>query len=136
MKQDTDGDKVRLDKWLWAARFFKTRTLATEAVEAGRVMLNGERPKPARALKAGDELRIRAAHGEFSVTVLQLAEKRGSAVLAQSLYVESPESIAKRELVREAQAAEPQFENPLVRGRPSKKVRRQLHDFARKQGKE
>ncbi|KAF0814296.1 Heat shock protein 15 [Andreprevotia sp. IGB-42] len=135
MKQ-TEDEKIRVDKWLWAARFYKTRSMATDAVEAGHVHLNGERPKPARALKIGDKLRIYAAHGEFEMTVRQLADKRGSAAIAVTLYEESPESIAKREQSREMQATAPHFDHPDVRGRPTKKWRRELHSFERKQGRE
>lgn len=125
-------DKVRLDKWLWAARFFKTRSMATEAIDGGHVHLNGERVKPARMLKLGDRLRIQAAHGEFDVEVLGLEEKRGPAEVARALYEETPESIEKRARVAEEKSLAPQFDHPDVRGRPTKKWRRQLHFFERK----
>ncbi|MBS1157204.1 MAG: RNA-binding protein [Proteobacteria bacterium] len=125
-------DKVRLDKWLWAARFFKTRSMATDAIEGGHVHLNGERIKPARMVKPGDMLRIQAAHGEFEVTVLGLEEKRGPAEVARMLYEETPESIEKRARVAEEKTLAPQFDHPDVRGRPTKKWRRQLHFFERK----
>lgn len=127
-------DKVRLDKWLWAGRFFKTRSMATEAIDGGLVHLNGERVKPARAVKIGDMLRIRAAHGEFEVRVVLLAEKRGSATIAITLYEETPESMEKRAKAAEEAKLAPQFDHPQVQGRPTKKWRRQLHRFERNNG--
>lgn len=124
-------DKVRIDKWLWAARFFKTRAMATDAIEGGHVHLNGDKVKPARTIKAGDMLRILAAHGEFEVQVIALADKRGPAEVARTLYVETPESVEKRARIAEDKALAPQFDHPEVRGRPTKKWRRQLHFFER-----
>ncbi|WP_218142631.1 RNA-binding S4 domain-containing protein [Formivibrio citricus] len=126
-----DNDKVRLDKWLWAARFFKTRSLATEAIEGGHVHLNGDKVKPARTVKIGDMLRILATHGEFEVEVVALADKRGPAEVARTLYAETPESAEKRARAAEEKALAPRFEHPDVRGRPTKKWRRQLHFFER-----
>src|SRR5471030_985380 len=77
------ADKIRLDKWLWAGRFFKTRSMATDAIEGGHVYLNGDKVKPARPVHLGDMLRIQAAHGEFEVKVIGLADKRGSADMAR-----------------------------------------------------
>lgn len=127
----SDGDKVRLDKWLWAARFFKTRSMATEAIEGGHVHLNGDKVKPARTVKVGDMLRILAAHGEFEVQVVALADKRGPAETARTLYAETPESAEKRARIAEEKALAPQFDHPEARGRPTKKWRRQLHFFER-----
>lgn len=124
-------DKVRLDKWLWAARFFKTRAMATDAIEGGHVHLNGDKVKPAHTVKTGDMLRILAAHGEFEVQVIALADKRGPAEVARTLYAETPESAEKRARVAEDKALAPQFDHPEVRGRPTKKWRRQLHFFER-----
>ena len=90
-------DKVRIDKWLWAARFFKTRTMAAQAVAGGKVHLNGARIKPARLIQPGDELRIRRGELEFVVTVLAVMDKRRPAKEAQLLYEESEESILQRE---------------------------------------
>lgn len=87
---------VRLDKWLWAARFFKTRKLATEAVHGGHVHVNGVRVKPSRQIVTGDELAITKGLYKVSLQVLELSEKRGSASIAQTLYLESPESIQTR----------------------------------------
>jgi ribosome-associated heat shock protein Hsp15 len=90
-------DKVRLDKWLWAARFFKTRSLSAEAISGGKVHLNDHRVKPARAVSVGDSLTIHRGYDEYVVTILGLAEKRGSAKVAQTLYEETDESIYRRE---------------------------------------
>ena len=121
-------DRVRIDKWLWAARFFKTRSLATDAVNAGHVRLNGERPKPARDVKAGDILHIHANSGDYVLDVVALSDKRGSAAIAQALYRESGASKAAR-----AQAAD-QRERSLdpaeqIYARPTKKDRRTLDRF-------
>lgn len=126
-----DNNKIRLDKWLWAARFFKTRSMATEAIEGGHVHLNGDKVKPARMVKIGDMLRILATHGEFEVRVVALADKRGPAETARTLYAETPESAEKRARTAEEKALVPRFEHPDVRGRPTKKWRRQLHLFER-----
>lgn len=114
---------VRIDKWLWAARFFKTRTMATDAVDAGKVRLNGERVKPARAVKLGDLLDIDNGASEWAVHVRGLAEVRGSASVAQGLYAETPESLAKRQ--REAEQRK-YFVEPgaALKGRPTKRDRR------------
>lgn len=117
--------RVRIDKWLWAARFFKTRSLAAAAVEGGKVLVGGERVKPARGVKAGDRVEVRIGPYRWTVTVLGLAERRGPAEQARQLYAEAEESRAARERtaaeVRAARAA-----SPLQRGRPTKKLRRQL----------
>ena len=116
---------VRLDRWLWAARFFKTRALAQQAVEGGHVRLNGERVKPARALKAGDRLEIRIGAYQWHITVRALTVRRGPASTARLLYEESEES----RLARQAKVAEHRTEiNPLaaLQGRPTKRDRRQL----------
>ena len=119
-------DSVRIDKWLWAARFFKTRSLATDAVDGGKVRLNGERIKPARSVKVGDTLDIDNGSTEWQVVVQDLADKRGSAAIAQGLYTETAESIAAR-----AQKAELRkyFREPAeaIKGRPTKRDRRD-HD--------
>src|SRR5688572_31043484 len=94
---DEGPDKVRLDKWLWAARFFKTRALAAEAVEGGKVQLNGDRPKRGRTLQVGDELRIRLGPYEHVVTVRALSDRRGPATQAAGLYQETDASRNARE---------------------------------------
>src|SRR2546423_14552419 len=92
---------VRLDKWLWAARFFKTRSLATEAVSGGKVELNGLRPKPSKDVKVGDQLRVRLGPFVHAITVVALSERRGPASAAALLFEESAESIAERARLRE-----------------------------------
>jgi len=119
------SDSVRIDKWLWAARFFKTRSLAAQAVGGGKVRLNGARVKPARALKSGDELEIHKSGFEYQVRVVVLSECRGPAKLAQTLYEESEESINKREALRE-QHRLATASTPHPQRKPDKKARRQL----------
>lgn len=125
-KSDED-DKVRLDKWLWAARFFKTRALAKAAIESGKVHCRGERCKPGKEPRVGDEFQIRAGFDERTVVVQALSIIRRGAPEAQLLYSETPESLAKRE-----QAAEMRKAGSLgvtTDGRPTKKQRRQLFHF-------
>ncbi len=122
--------KVRLDKWLWAARFFKTRALAGEAVDGGHVHLNGARVKPARAVRPGDELRIRRGEEEFTVSVRQLSERRGPASVARELFEESEASRLARERAAEARRLQ-RLANPQPSHRPDKKARRQIHRFTR-----
>lgn len=121
-------DSVRIDKWLWAARFFKTRSLASRACELGRVLSHGQPAKAARDVRIGDSLRITSEGGEFQVEVLLLSEVRGPAALAQTLYRETE---ASRELRLKEQAerkALRQFEQ-LPAGRPSKRDRRHIISF-------
>jgi len=114
---------MRIDKWLWVARFFKTRTLAVRACELGRIDSNGHPAKPAREVRIGDVLRIRNDSGEYIVEVLQLAPMRGSASVAQSLYRETEASRAAREKLAEERKAAPGFD-ATWEGRPSKRDRR------------
>src|SRR5436305_13442783 len=100
-KPANDMEGVRLDKWLWAARFFKTRSLATDAVNGGKVELNGQRPKPAKEVKVGDLLRIRVGPFVHAVTVRALSDRRGPASAAALLCEESAEGVASRERPRE-----------------------------------
>ena len=121
-------ERMRLDKWLWAARFFKTRSLATQAVDAGKVRLNGERAKPAREIKAGDRLQIGVGEYEWTLSVVGLSLQRGSAPVAQALYQEDAESMAKRQ----QQIADRKLQaNPAaeIKGRPTKRDRRQIRRF-------
>lgn len=122
------SDSVRIDKWLWAARFFKTRSLATDAVDGGKVKLNGERVKPARGVKPGDTLEIDNGSTEWEVVVKALADKRGSASIAQTLYTETEKSIAERQRKAEQRKL---FREPseAIKGRPTKRDRRQLDKF-------
>jgi ribosome-associated heat shock protein Hsp15 len=123
-----ESPKVRLDKWLWAARFFKTRALAKDAIAGGKVRYNGERPKPGRLVEVGAQLAIRQGWSEKIVMVSDLSENRGPASVAQQLYKESEDSIKAREdkdwQRRQIQAAQ----MPPAR-RPTKKQRRQIHRF-------
>jgi ribosome-associated heat shock protein Hsp15 len=122
-------ERVRIDKWLWAARFFKTRSLATEAVAGGKVEVNGERAKPAKPVQAGDEVRLRQGPYEYVLVVRGLAERRGPASVAASLYQEHAASRAARERVAEQLklgAAAWAFEE---KGRPTKRDRRELDRF-------
>lgn len=116
---------TRIDKWLWAARFFKTRSLATEAVERGRVKLNDERCKPARSLKPGDLLDIDNGSTQWQVRVVGLSDQRGPAPVARQLYEETPEGIARREQEADRRRL---FAEPAdaIRGRPTKRDRRVL----------
>ena len=120
---------VRLDKWLWAARFFKTRSHATEAVSGGKVEVNGERAKPAKAINPGDEIRVRLAPYEHVLIVRQLGERRGPAAVAQTLYEETASSREARErLAAQLKVAPPAFVFE-DKGRPTKKDRRDLARF-------
>ncbi len=124
-------NRVRIDKWLWAARFFKTRSQAHAAVEAGKILIAGIRPKPARDVALGDLVEVRNEGGRFVVQVTGLAEKRGSAEIARGLYAETPESIAARdaERARRSQFAEPAMD---IYARPTKRDRRDLARFTGK----
>jgi ribosome-associated heat shock protein Hsp15 len=116
---------VRIDKWLWAARFFKSRSLATRACELGRIEVNGQGVKPARDVKPGDLLRIKNDGGEFQVEVLGLSEMRGPAPVAQTLYRETDASRQLRQQLAEERKAMPRIET-VPAGRPSKRNRRDL----------
>ncbi len=129
---DADDEKVRLDKWLWAARFFKTRSMASQAVVGGKVHANGQRVKSARIVRSGDELRITRSEVTFIVRVLAVSGKRRSAVEAQLLYEETAESIQAREedsavkkVIHAGQTA------PVHR--PGKRDRRKIREFTRKE---
>jgi ribosome-associated heat shock protein Hsp15 len=116
---------VRMDKWLWAARFFKTRTLAARARELGRIESNGQRAKAAREVRAGDLLQVKNDSGDFQVEVLVLSEMRGPAAVAQTLYRETEASRELRLKLAEERKAMPHFE--VVReGKPSKRNRREI----------
>jgi ribosome-associated heat shock protein Hsp15 len=116
---------LRIDKWLWAARFFKTRSLAARACDLGRIDSNGQKVKPAREVRVGDRLEVKTEGGVFQVEVLLLSEMRGPAALAQALYRETDESKEARRRLAEERKAAPHFET-LREGKPSKKDRRQL----------
>lgn len=119
---------MRLDKWLWAARFYKTRQLANEAIENGRVKIDGARVKPAREVKPGDRLELRVGESDWTLTVRALSMQRGPAPQARTLYEEDADSRVRRE--RE-QAERRLVANPAaaIKGRPTKRDRRQIHRF-------
>jgi ribosome-associated heat shock protein Hsp15 len=121
-------DKIRIDKWLWAARFFKTRSLAAQAVEGGRVRLGGERLKPSKEVKAGDRLLVHIGELEWDILVLGVSARRGPAEQARQLYAETDASRERRQ----AQADEHRLQvNPAatMKGRPTKRDRRLIHRF-------
>jgi ribosome-associated heat shock protein Hsp15 len=124
-------DGVRIDKWLWAARFFKTRSLAARACELGRIESNGTQAKPAREIRIGDRLRVKNESGEFQIQVRMLSEMRGPAAIAQQLYQETEASREARLLLAEQRKAMPHFEDPRE-GRPSKRDRRQIDRLKRR----
>ncbi len=117
--------RVRIDKWLWAARFFRTRAIAAAAIEGGKVHVNAERVKPAKPLKVGDHLTVRAGPYIWEIRVMLLSERRGRAVEAQKLYTETAESRRARE-DKSAMLKVERQSIPFVRGRPTKRARRQL----------
>jgi ribosome-associated heat shock protein Hsp15 len=119
---------LRIDKWLWAARFFKTRSLATRACELGRVQSNNQTLKPAREVRVGDLLQIRTESGDFQVEVLLLSEVRGPASVAQTLYRETESSRELRLKMKEERRAGMNF-SPAPQGRPSKRDRRKIIQF-------
>jgi ribosome-associated heat shock protein Hsp15 len=122
---DDATERTRLDRWLWAARFFKTRSLAADAVTSGRVLLNGERTKPAKALRIGGKLRIRISPFEYEIDVIALSTRRGPAAAAQGLYLESIASREQREALAAQLKALP-HETSSHKGRPTKRDRRAL----------
>ena len=125
-------DRVRIDKWLWAARFFKTRSMAAQAVTGGKVHVNGARIKPARMVQPGEKLRIRRGELEFIVIVQAVSDKRRPAKEAQLLYVETEESFRQRENTREQKRLEvaDRMYGPMKR--PDKRERRKIRKFTRK----
>ena len=127
----TDSEKkVRVDKWLWAARFYKTRSLASEAIKGGKVSVNHHRAKPSRELEVDDILILRQGYDEKTVIVQALSDKRGPASVAQQLYNETTESIQKREKEKELRKLAA-VQRPHGEGRPTKRSRRQIHRFTR-----
>ena len=119
------SDTVRLDKWLWAARFFKTRSLATDAVDRGKVTVNGDKVKPARAVRVGDVLDIDNGSDRWEVDVMNLSETRGPAPVARNLYEETDKSVQRRAALAEGRRL---YREPGqdLKGRPTKRDRRQL----------
>jgi len=129
MSHPDDSDRLRLDKWLWAARFFKTRSLASEAIAGGKVEVNGERAKPAKALKEGDEVRLRLGPYEHVLIVRELSGRRGPASVAQTLYEETPASRDERARLAAQLKMAPAAFVYEEKGRPTKKDRRDLSNF-------
>ncbi len=121
-------NSVRIDKWLWAARFFKTRALASRACDLGRILANGQPVKPAREIRIGDRLQVTNDGGEFHIEVLLLSDVRGPAPVAQTLYRESDASRQARQKAADERRALMDFET-LPEGRPSKRDRRQIIRF-------
>ncbi len=119
---------VRIDKWLWAARIFKTRALAREAISGGKVHLNGYRVKPGRALKPGDSLRVQRGEEEYTINVIEISTRRGPATVAQLLYAETEESRLAREEQLEQRKLE-RLQNTTRVRRPDKRQRRKLVRF-------
>lgn len=130
-------ERLRIDKWLWAARFYKTRSLASEEIDRGRVQVNGMVVKPAREVKAGDMVQLRIGVISRSVLVQGVSDKRGPAPVAATLYKETPESIANRVAAAEQRRLAPEPALSIVDGRPTKRERRvtekardqQVHDW-------
>ena len=119
-------ERLRIDKWLWSARFYKTRSLASEEIDKGRVHVNGAEVKPAREVKAGDLVAMRREGTTRTVVVKGLSNMRGPAPVAQQLYEETPESILAREQTAEQRRLAPEPANTIEHGRPTKRERRDL----------
>mgnify|MGYP006272580409 FL=1 len=122
---------MRLDKWLWAARLFKTRSLAAETLELGRIQVNGQTAKPSKAVRAGDTLLIRQPGGGRTLVIQGLSAMRGPAAVAQTLYQETPESLAQRQAWQDLMRAGAEPARHFSQGRPTKKDRRTLQDWQR-----
>ena len=119
-------DKLRIDKWLWAARFYKTRSLATEEVNKGRVQIAGQNVKPAREIKPGDLLTLRQGPLQRTIEVIGISQARGPAPVAQALYAETPASLQARTAAAEQRRIAPEPAHSLDQGRPTKRQRRDL----------
>ena len=129
------ADRVRIDKWLWAARFFKTRSLAADAVTAGKVELNGERTKPAKLVQIGDEVTVRLGPYLHVVAVRGLSERRGPATVAATLYEETAASLAARTKLAEQLRMAPAAFVYEEKGRPTKRDRREIDRFRDEHGR-
>ena len=127
-----DDDRVRLDKWLWAARFYKTRAFAAEAIGGGKVTMRGDRVKPARPLQVGDEVSIRLGPYEHVVRVRALSARRGPASVAATLYEETPESLAARQKLAEQLRMAPSALVYDEKGRPTKRDRREIERWRKR----
>ncbi|MCO5120485.1 MAG: S4 domain-containing protein [Burkholderiaceae bacterium] len=128
------SDEIRIDKWLWAARFYKTRALAQTAIENGRVTIDGQRVKPARVVRIGDTIGLRAGDQDRSVLVRALSAVRGPAPVAQALYEETAESVARRERIAAERRLHVEPARAIAHGRPTKHERRELERFRKGEG--
>lgn len=124
--KDPGSGRLRLDKWLWAARFFKTRSLAKQAIEGGKVQCDGSRAKPSKEIEVGAEIRLRQGFDERTVIVLALSDQRRGAPEAQGLYAETEQSIDQREGLAEQRKSQP---NLMTHSKPNKRDRRLIHRF-------
>lgn len=131
-----ESEKVRIDKWLWAARFFKTRSIAVQNINKDRVQINGQNVKPAREVKIGDTILIKMPREYKTVVVKGLSQVRGPAPVAQQLYEETPESITERERRAELRRLAPEPAHQIRSGRPTKRQRREIERFTNKFGGE
>ena len=130
-RTDKGADKVRLDKWLWAARFFKTRSLSSDEIGRGRVLVNGQAAKASREVRVGDTIALKQGQIARTVVVTAASEQRGSATLASGLYAETPESIELRSQQALARRLNAEPSLAIEQGRPTKRDRRQLADWNR-----
>jgi ribosome-associated heat shock protein Hsp15 len=121
------GQSIRLDKWLWACRFYKTRAIAKAAIDGGKVQYQGSKPKPGKNVLLGETVKLRQGFDEKIVTVIGLSDRRQSATIAQTLYQETKESIQKRQKIANLR----KMAAPSTQGKPDKKQRRQIHRFKR-----
>ncbi len=122
-------DELRIDKWLWAARFFKTRSLSRQAISGGKVQLNGARVKPSKLVHSGDKLRLLRGADEYHLTIVALSSRRGPASVAQQLYTESLEDKKKREHLAELRRLQNRANRSGPERRPDKRQRRQIRSF-------
>ena len=127
----TSAEHVRLDKWLWAARFYKTRSLATQEIDKGRIQVNGQAAKPARDVRVGDLIEIRQGPVTREIQVRGLSNMRGPAPVAQALYDETPASIARRDEAARHRRESPEPSLAIEQGRPTKRDRRELAEWNR-----
>lgn len=130
-RTDKAAGKVRLDKWLWAARFFKTRSLSADEIGRGRVQVNGQAAKASREVRVGDRIELKQGHGARTVVVTAANEQRGSAAVAAEMFVETPESIEQRSQQALARRMNTEPSLAIEQGRPTKRDRRQLADWNR-----
>jgi ribosome-associated heat shock protein Hsp15 len=128
-QSDSTASRVRLDKWLWAARFYKTRSLSAEAIDLGRVTISGQTAKAGREVRLGDEVAMRQGEWTRTVRVTGLSGVRGSATVAAQLFEETPASIAEREAALTRRRLSPEPASTLTQGRPTKRDRRELQDW-------